>query len=72
MKKATFDQMKRARAAGKAAFHNGQKAIPCQDAACMAIIAELDSTEIGTSFPVLEAWTNSWHRENAAAPVPGM
>ncbi len=61
------ERWNRAAALGKAAFDRGAKSIPAHDPAMMET---LRGREIGDrrTLPELWAWSQGWHRANAAAP----
>lgn len=62
------DVIQEAALLGEEAFAQGKKRVPAQDAALMALI-EANSSGIGSSIPLMDAWTAAWDKANLAAPV---
>ncbi len=58
------------RAAGRAAFHRGQRCVPALDADVMRALAGVPVGDPRT-VPALDAWSAGWTAANLDAPVDG-
>ncbi len=66
----TKDDILEASVLGTAAFSEGRKAIPALDRGLMGLIGRIPAgAPMGSSIPLLEAWSRAWHAANLAALV---
>ena len=63
------EKVEKARELGRLAFERGAKSIPALDPELLKL---LEGNKLGEGLPILEAWTNGWHKANLAVPVPGL
>jgi hypothetical protein len=64
------DVIEEARLLGAQAFANGRSSAPAQDPDLLELV-RANSSGIGSSIPLLEAWQQGWHRANLDAPIEG-